>query len=184
VEIEVVRSRRRTKTVSARIVDGVLRIALPAWMSSADEARWVAEMTRRMGRQNDASGIDLVARAAVLARRHRLPVPRSIRWVGNQSDRWGSCTPTDGTIRISDRAAAFPGWVLDYVIVHELAHLVELGHGPAFRALEQRYPRAERAIGFLLATGMGEARPAPVRTERPGGQLGLFGQPGLFGQRG
>jgi predicted metal-dependent hydrolase len=174
VEIEVVRSRRRTKTVSARMVDGVLRIALPAWMSSADEARWIAEMTRRMGRQTDASGIDLVARATALARRHRLPEPRSIRWVGNQSDRWGSCTPLDGTIRISDRVAGFPPWVLDYVIIHELAHLTEPGHGPAFRALERRYPRAERAIGFLLAKGMGEARPVPVRAEQRD-QLALFG---------
>jgi predicted metal-dependent hydrolase len=153
VEVEVVRSARRRRTVQARVVDGRLRVSIPAAMSTAEERRWVDEMVRRMGRRAAADDIDLAERAAALARRHRLPVPASIRWVENQQARWGSCTPSDGTIRLSTRLASFPGWVLDYVIVHELAHLVEPGHGPAFRALEGRYRRAERAIGFLMAKG-------------------------------
>ena len=65
--------------------------------------------------------------------------------------RWGSCTPADGTIRISARLASEPGWVLDYVIVHELAHLVVAGHNRRFWALVRRYPRSERARGWLMA---------------------------------
>ena len=76
---------------------------------------------------------------------------------GQQEWRWGSCTPADGAIRISNRLAAEPSWVLDYVIVHELAHLDVPGHGPAFWSLVRRYPRTERAIGFLIARGLEHA---------------------------
>jgi predicted metal-dependent hydrolase len=91
-----------------------------------------------------------------LARRYGLPQPARTDWADNQSARWGSCTPARGTIRISRRLAEFPGWVLDYVIVHELAHLAVHGHGPDFWALVDRYPRTERARGFLIAKGLEE----------------------------
>lgn len=154
--VEVVRSPKRRKTVSAREVDGVIRVSIPASMSRAEETRWVDEMVRRLSRRSTSSEIDLEQRAAALAGRYGLPTPSSIRWVGNQGSRWGSCTPVDRTIRISDRMAGFPPWVLDYVIVHELAHLVEAGHDDRFHALVGRYPKAERAIGFLIAKGLEE----------------------------
>jgi predicted metal-dependent hydrolase len=153
MHVEVVRSARRRKTVEARQVDGRLRILIPAWMSAAEEARWVREMTRRFERRAAADPIDLAERARVLARRYRLPKPESIRWVDNQRTRWGSCTPGAGTVRVSTALAGYPAWVLDYVIVHELAHLAEPNHSPAFWALVGRYPRAERARGFLIAKG-------------------------------
>lgn len=150
----MVRSPRRRKTVQARQVGGVLRVSIPAAMSARDEQRHVAEMLRRWERRTASQSVDLTARAAALAARHHLPLPASIRWVDNQESRWGSCTPTDGTVRISSRLASEPGWVLDYVIVHELAHLSVAGHGPSFWALVARYPRAERARGFLMARGL------------------------------
>ena len=111
-------------------------------------------MSRRFTRRTTSATIDLEARAALLARRFDLPVPRTIRFVENQRARWGSCTPANGSIRLSSRLAEFPSWVLDHVIVHELAHLLEPGHGRAFRALVARDPLGERATGFLLAKGM------------------------------
>ena len=99
----------------------------------------------------DDTLVPMSANSTELARRYRLPIPSSIRFVANQRSRWGSCTPSTGEIRVSDRIARFPGWVLDAVIVHELAHLVEAHHGPAFHALADRYPKQERAHGFLLA---------------------------------
>lgn len=183
MKVEVVRSPRRRKTVQARMVGGVLRLWIPANMSAAEEQHWISEMSRRLERQSAAGEIDLEERARKLAHRYLLPVPSSIRWVDNQNSRWGSCTPRDGTIRISSRLAREPGWVLDCVIVHELAHLVVYGHTAEFWALVGRYPLAERARGFLIARGLedpdggecgdhdGEAgpdtEPAPAADHRP-----------------
>ncbi|MHB8671281.1 MAG: M48 metallopeptidase family protein [Acidimicrobiales bacterium] len=151
LEVEVVRSHRRRRTVSARQVGEVLRLSIPATMSRAEEQRWAKVMLARFTLRRSSDAVDLVARAESLARRHRLPLPRTVRWVDNQRDRWGSCTPSEGSIRISTALAAMPGWVLDYVLVHELAHLAEPGHGRAFWALVRRYPKAERARGYLIA---------------------------------
>jgi predicted metal-dependent hydrolase len=154
MQVEVIRSAKRRKTISARQVGDVLRVSIPATMTKADEERWVGEMVRRVQRKNTAAVIDLEARAATLARRFGLPSPDSIRWVDNQESRWGSTTPVDRTIRISNRLADFPDWVVDYVIVHELAHLRVPGHNAEFWALVDRYPKAERAKGFLIAKGL------------------------------
>ncbi len=149
--VEVIRSSKRRKSVSARIVDGRIVVRMPQWMSKRQEREYVEDLVAKLERQRTAKEVDLPSRAAELARRYDLPAARSIRFVGNQVSRWGSCSPSSGEIRISDRIAGFPGWVLDAVIVHELAHLVEANHGPAFHALADRYPKQERAYGFLLA---------------------------------
>jgi hypothetical protein len=151
LEVEVVRSAKRRKSVSARIVDGRIVVRMPHWMSKAQEAEYVTSLVAKLERQHAATEVDLPRRAAELGSRYDLPRPTSIRWVTNQQQRWGSCTPSTGEIRISDRIAAFPGWVLDAVIVHELAHLVHLHHSPEFWALANRYPKTERAYGFLIA---------------------------------
>jgi predicted metal-dependent hydrolase len=149
--VRVIRSARRTRTSSARLVGDTLEIRLPAWMSATEEAHWVAEWTRRFRARLVTDRVDLPARARQLARRHALPEPNEIRWVDGMSTRWGSCTPATGTIRLSSTLARFPSWVLDYVIVHELAHLAEPGHTAAFWRLVERYPRSERARGYLIA---------------------------------
>lgn len=155
MQVEVVRSARRQRTVSARKVGDVLRVSIPATMTKADEERWVAQMLLKMQRKASSAEIALAPRAAALSARHRLPQASSIRWVDNQEARWGSCTPRDGSIRISSRLASLPGWVLDYVIVHELAHLAVPAHDARFWALVGRYPNAERARGYLIAVGAG-----------------------------
>ena len=151
MHVEVIRSTRRRKTVQAVVRDGVVRLSIPHTMSKAEEEHWADVMVKRFARRRDASRIDIARRAELLADRHGLPRPARIRWAENQTSLWGSCTPADGTIRISLRLAEYPRWVLDYVIIHELAHLRYHGHGPRFRALVDRYPLAERARGFLIA---------------------------------
>jgi len=79
-----------------------------------------------------------------------LAVPESVRWVDNQLQRWGSCTPRDRTIRLSERLRDMPGWVVDYVLLHELSHLLEPKHDASFWAWVERYPLTERAKGYLL----------------------------------
>ena len=149
--VEVIRSERRVKTVSARIVDGVIRVRIPAWMTAADERKFVGDVVERIEQERRSHAIDLEARAASLAARFDLPRPESIRWSKTQRQRWGSCSVHSGDIRISDRLVDVPPWVLDHVIVHALAHLEVADHSPAFDALVDRNPLAERATGYLLA---------------------------------
>jgi hypothetical protein len=164
MEIELVRGTRRRKHVEAVLIGDRLRVSFPRWMS-IDEAQVTAqELAERMRRRTDSSAIDVAARARRLAREYGLPRPRAVRWVDNMRQRWGSCTPDDSSIRVSTRLAAFPSWVLDYVLVHELAHLVVPSHGAAHDALVDRFALAERARGFLIAVDLdaseGEELPA------------------------
>jgi predicted metal-dependent hydrolase len=156
LEVEVVRSAKRRKTVSASIVDGRVVVRMPTWMTKAQEEEYVASLVGRLERRRRSESVDLTERARILARRYRLPEPDSIRFVSNQTSRWGSCTPSTREIRISDRIAGFPEWVLDAVVVHELAHLVHLGHTSEFWELAHRYPLTERALGFLIAKQLGD----------------------------
>jgi predicted metal-dependent hydrolase len=129
-------------------------VLIPARMSRAEEREWVTVMLERLAKQDKRlrpSDRDLLARATDLSRswlggRAR---PASVRWVANQGSRWGSCTPADRTIRLSSRLQGMPTWVVDYVLVHELAHLLVPGHGPEFWAEVEAFPRTERARGYL-----------------------------------
>ena len=129
---------------------------LPARMSRADEQAWVERMVRRVlaGEQRrQRSDDDLLARAQRLSSSYLAgrAQPAAVRWVDNQQRRWGSCTPADRTIRLSRRLVGMPDYVIDYVLLHELAHLLEPGHGPRFRALVAAYPKHDRAEGYLEA---------------------------------
>ena len=159
--IEVVRSPRRKKTISAEIVGTALVVSVPERLSRAEEHRWVAKMAARMSerlrkdRLNESG--ELRARAAELADMYLDGVrPSEIEWVETQRSRWGSCSPEDGSIRLSLALWDYPGWVRDYVVVHELAHLRVPDHSDAFWELVERYPLTERARGFLIAKGMEE----------------------------
>ena len=153
-DVEVRRSKRRRRTVSAYREGDRIVVLIPASMSKRDEATWVAEMVARLERQEKRrkpSDEQLLARAAVLNDTWLggLATPSSVRWVSNQKSRWGSCTPGDRSVRLSERLQQMPSWVVDYVLVHELAHLIEPGHDAKFWAWVDRYPKAERAKGYL-----------------------------------
>jgi predicted metal-dependent hydrolase len=165
--VEVIRSRRRRKTVQAVVVDGVIRVHMPAWMSKQDEATYVASLVERLEKRFRSDHVDVDARARVLARRYDLPQPASVSWSDRQRSRWGSCSTHSGEIRVSRRLADWPDWVLDYVLVHELAHLIEPNHSPSFHALVDRYPRAERARGFLIAKSLDDSE-APAGLDHTG----------------
>lgn len=153
LQVDVIRSAKRKKTSQARLRGEVLEVRIPAWFSPHQEAETVAHFVERFERSRSAHTIDLTDRARHLSASLGLPEAKQIRWVSNQRDRWGSCTPAHGTIRLSDRMAAFPPWVVDYVIVHELAHLLEPHHGERFWKIVGRYELAERARGYLMAKG-------------------------------
>jgi predicted metal-dependent hydrolase len=163
-DVEVRRSRRRRRTVSAYRDSGRVVVLIPASFSAAEEARWVQRMVSRLDageRRRPRSDEALAERASLLSQRYLggHAAPTSVRWVSTMSRRWGSCTPTEGTIRISDRLRDVPPHVLDYVLLHELAHLLVPGHGPGFWRLLASYPRLERARGFL--DGLAHAQGLP-----------------------
>jgi predicted metal-dependent hydrolase len=151
--VEIIRSDRRKRTLQASVVDGTIRVRVPAGLPHEEERRLVSELVGKIRRKLEAGAVDLPSRASNLARRYQLPEPTEIAWSDRQNLRWGSCTPDHGTIRISNRLATVPAFVLDYVLVHELAHLEVAGHGADFKALENRYELAERARGYLMALG-------------------------------
>jgi predicted metal-dependent hydrolase len=151
-------------------------VLIPDQFSRAEESEWVDRMLARLAAREgrcSRSDEELLTRARHLISRYlrehdRVVVPASIRWVTNQNGRWGSCTPADRTIRISHRIQEMPEWVLDYVLLHELAHLVVPSHNARFWALVGRYPKAERARGYLegVAATAG-LEPGPVDDLEP-----------------
>ena len=171
--VEIVRSSKRRRTISARIEGNRLILQVPAGLSPSEEQSWAEKLgsrilaTRRRRELNQDG--DLAARAQELNTRFfegRLQFA-DVRYVTNQQHRFGSCTPSQGTIRISDRVAKLPTWVRDAVLVHELAHLAEANHSRRFWKLANRYPLMERARGYLMAIGLDD-----------GGESDLQPQPG------
>lgn len=160
MDVEVVRSPRRRKTISAEQRGGTIVVRVPAGMPAEEERAWVTRMVDRLSRRERTRRLN--AAGALERAAHRLNREHfggrlrwsSIRYVPDQRSRFGSCTPEDGTIRVSDRMASAPGWVRDYVVMHELAHLVDASHSAGFWEMVGRYPRAERARGYLMALGL------------------------------
>ncbi len=185
--VDVRRSRRRTRTVSAYREGDTIVVMIPARMSRSQEREWVATMVERVTsaeRRRRPTDQGLTLRASQLCARYlddRVEAT-SVRWVTNQNSRWGSCTPSDRTIRLSTRLKAMPTYVVDYVLLHELTHLLIPGHGDDFWAWVNRYELTERARGFLegvaaarsLAPAEGSTLPAewspqelPFATQQP-----------------
>jgi predicted metal-dependent hydrolase len=179
-KVEVRRSSRRKRTVTAYREQDTIVVLLPGRMSAREERDWVDQMVRRvLAREARAAGPrgddELAERAASLAAEYlapvlgQSPIPAAVTWVSNQQHRWGSCTPSTRTIRLSDRLRRLPGWVVDYVLLHELVHLVEPTHSTRFWSLVGRYPEADRARGFLegyqAAGGSGDPGDQPAGGE-------------------
>ena len=159
-QVSVRRSSRRKRTVTAYRDKDTIVVLVPQRMSRRDEVAVVDDMVQKVLAREARVGApkgdrDLAQRAAELARQYlapavgQTPEPYGVVWVTNQQRRWGSCTPSTRMIRLSDRLKPMPSWVVDYVLLHELAHLLERGHTKAFWKMVERYPKAERARGFL-----------------------------------
>lgn len=153
-EVEVRRSKQRRRTIQARLEGDRIIVMIPAAYTKAQERNAVEQMVAKLlaraprRRQSDD---ELSRRARQLSDTYLggLARPESVRWVTNQRSRWGSCTPGERTIRLSERLQGMPGWVVDYVLVHELAHLIEPSHSDEFWAWVHNFPQAEKAKGYL-----------------------------------
>jgi hypothetical protein len=161
MQVKINRSDRRARTVSAKVVGDTVEVAAPAHLTDEELQPIIAKLLKRLERRiqrRDLDDADLQRVAEALNRAHFEGRLRwaNISWSQQQNKRYGSCTPADGTIRISHRLATMPAFVLEYVVMHELAHLVEANHGPRFWRLVNRYPKTERARGYLMGVGMEE----------------------------
>lgn len=164
--IEVRRSTRRTRSVAAFREDGTTIIVAPARMPSEEIVKHALALHARLmkkaaSRQWSDEDLSVRARALIKAYLPEVRDPASIRWSTNQNRRWGSCTTVEGTIRISSRLQGMPQYVVDSVIIHELAHLQQANHGPAFNALIERFPDLERANAFLAGVEFAAGNPQP-----------------------
>lgn len=171
--VEVRRSARRRKTATAYWQADTVVVVLPSWMRAPESDEMVDSLVRRVLAQQPhrrSSDEELGRRAAELASRYlHGSVPSSIRWVSNQRRLWGSCSVASRDIRVSDRLRVVPAWVLDAVLVHELAHLEEPTHSARFSDLVDRYPRMAEANAYLegFTLGLEHAGPAAGSGPRP-----------------
>ncbi|WP_400160352.1 M48 family metallopeptidase [Arthrobacter sp. BPSS-3] len=176
--VEVRRSARRRRTVAAFWENGTAVVAIPAHFSGAQEREWVERMLAKLraqgsrgqkgnGRRRPGSDAALASRAAELSATYLggRAEPGSVRWVTNQNSRWGSATPSEGTIRLSHKLQQMPQWVIDYVLLHELAHLLVAAHNAAFWRLLAAYPETERAKAFLEGVSFATARGLPAHED-------------------
>lgn len=155
-DIEVRRSARRRRTSQARREGDKIIVMIPDHLSDDAEKQVVAELVAKLEKKRQthrlpASDEALLKRANDLSRLYLegRARPSSVRWVSNQNHRWGSCSVHGGAIRLSDRMIEMPSYVVDAVLVHELAHLIESNHSPQFWLWANRYPQQDRANGFL-----------------------------------
>lgn len=174
--VEVRTSTRRRKYATAFWQGDGIVVVLPARMARAERDAMVENLVQRVLRHRPNAGASddaLAARAAALADRYLDGVrARSVRWSPQQRRRWGSCTLETRDIRISELLRPTPTWVVDAVLVHELAHLLEHGHGARFRTLASRYERMGDADQFLAGYALGLDRalgPSDTRGDDAGG---------------
>jgi predicted metal-dependent hydrolase len=167
ITVEVVRDGRLRTRIHWEWNGNQVRIRAPRGVPQRELDRHVAkiveEVKHRRAQVRARVDADLEARARQINRQYfgNEITWHSIRWVGTMRKRLGSCTvggPTDGDIRISDRIKGWPRWVVDYVVAHELTHRKHRNHSQEFWAYLNRYPKAERARGFImgLAFQLGE----------------------------
>ena len=160
--------RKRIANVYLRVKppDGHLEVTAPLKLGDDQirafidgKHRWIATTRERLARSRDvyaqpgADGQLQSGRSEAEAKRilqERLPtlLDRWVPVVGRRPERislrkmkarWGSCTPATASIRLNTDLAWLDPDLLEYVLVHELTHLYEHGHGPGFRARMDRY---------------------------------------------
>lgn len=158
-EIEIRASARRQKTGTAHWSGSRIVVQIPARLRSRERAVFVDDLVQRLltqRPQNSAGDSSLEERANELADLYNDGVkPRSVRWVNNQRARWASCSPATKEIRVSSRLRQCPQWIIDSVLVHELAHLQEADHSAAFYEIAHRHPRQTDSGLYLEGYALG-----------------------------
>ena len=160
-EVEIRASSKRKKTGTAHWSGSRIVVQIPARVRGRERRVFVDELVERLltqRPQNAGGDAALEERARVLADTYNDAItPASVRWVKNQQARWASCSPASREIRVSSRLRQCPEWVIDAVLVHELAHLQEADHSAKFYEIANRHPRQNDSELYLdgYALGLG-----------------------------
>ena len=164
MDVKIIRSKKRKKTIQAREVKGVIHLYLPMGLSRGKEVKYIQWAKKRFESDHrkkklEEGGADkkLGERAQKLNKKYfggELSLEGICYSTEQNSGMFGNCNITDRKIRISDRLLKMPRFVHDYVIKHELAHLKVPKHNKEFWELVNRYTKTERARGYLMAMGM------------------------------
>jgi len=158
-EVEIRASARRTKTGTAHWSGHRIVVQIPARLRGRERAALVDALVERLMTQRpsiNSGDAGLEARAATLAELYLDGVQASsVRWSNSQRRRWASCSPDTREIRVSTRLQQCPEWVIDAVLVHELAHLHEADHSAAFHEWANRHPRQGECALYLEGYALG-----------------------------
>jgi hypothetical protein len=158
-EVEVRASPRRKKTGTAHWSGSRIVVQIPARLRGRERTLFVDNLVDRLLTQRPQSNTgdaSLEERARMLAAKYNDGIEASsVRWVTNQQARWASCSPASKEIRVSNRLRQCPEWVIDAVLVHELAHLQEADHSPRFYEIAERHPRQDDSALFLEGYALG-----------------------------
>ncbi|MBI5399907.1 M48 family metallopeptidase [Candidatus Saganbacteria bacterium] len=173
MDINIIRSHKRRRTVSARLVDNILHVSAPQHIPADKLDQLIEEfktrLEKRLHRKELNAQVNLHEVAEKLNQKYFAGQIKfaSIAYSTRQTRVFGNCNWRNGSIHISSVLAKMPPWVRDYVVVHELAHILEPNHRSGFWALVNRYPLAERARGFLLAKGWPEEEDSDLTDDHP-----------------
>jgi predicted metal-dependent hydrolase len=169
IQLYFVRHRRARRYLLRVEPDGRVRVTIPRGGSKREadafavrHLDWIVHQRARLpeppvlGAEERSALIrrarqELPSRLLQLAAAHGIAVPRvSIR---NQRSRWGSCGP-DGHICLNWRLVRMPEWVRDYVMVHELMHVLRMDHSPAYwKLVAAAFPDYQAARAWLRNHG-------------------------------
>lgn len=166
-DYELIRSNRRTLALEVR--DGTVRVRAPQRLPRAQidafvqgHAAWIEKSLARQRARRDAHPEPDETQRSEHIRRAKEILPERVAYYANAMGlhpagvtitgartRFGSCS-AKGRLCFSWRLMQYPPEAVDYVVVHELAHLVHRNHGPEFYALIERYLPDYKARRKLL----------------------------------
>ena len=161
MEVKIIRSPRRRRSVSARLVNDLLLINAPLMLPQERLDKIVSDFKFKFARKKLKTELDKEKNLSDLANAlneryfdNKLKI-ESIEYATNQNSRFGCCNYRTAKIRISHKIGLMPKWVRKYVLIHEMAHLIEPNHSRAFWDIVCRYKLTERARGYLMAASIG-----------------------------
>ncbi|PID29536.1 MAG: hypothetical protein CR982_02400 [Candidatus Cloacimonadota bacterium] len=155
-KILVKRSKKRRKTVQIQIKDDEIIVLAPESISNEELNFFIEKAVSNFEKKKSIKNSEnyLKERALFLKKKFFVEnLPNFELYYSTKMGRgsWGICYSSRGVITLNHKLSTYPEWVLDYVIVHEMAHFIYQDHSRKFWEIVSRYPLKERAIGFLMA---------------------------------